>query len=138
LGRRNQICLGAAWAILIAGASLAPESVKEWIRLRAGLRFGLALGSGGRAHDLYHMLAFALPAYLAGRLNATLLHRLCWYALGAASGFALECFQRLFYGAPMEWRDVGSDALGVGVGALIAQFLAMTRPKRRKHSEAAG
>jgi hypothetical protein len=87
--------------------SLAPDPIKEH------------LGTKGPFHSAAHFIAFALTAVIFCWRSADLISRVS-RAIGACcAAFLLENLEALFYGNPMEWRDVWMGCLGVAFGLAV-------------------
>ncbi|HLI83459.1 MAG TPA: hypothetical protein VKV17_06045 [Bryobacteraceae bacterium] len=101
----------AVYALLLAIASLQPARP-------SGLH-------GSALHPLLHLVSFAV-LYLLSR-NA--FPAWLWQALTGSVlfGLTLELMQSALYHFSVEWRDVATDALGVGVGVLVWRCLRWTR-----------
>ena len=94
------------WTLLLVIGSLQPH------RLRM-LSYGHVL------HQVVHVLAFGLLGSLV-ILATSRRFRLWGVVACAALGLLIEYVQSYLYGAPLEWRDVWEDAVGVVVFSWIA------------------
>ncbi len=77
------------------------------------------LHSTGRLHGWYHFLPFAVLGLLAMLSSPLRPTRASWVLFAAMLGFAMELGEALRYGGLLEWGDVGMDAAGVAVGAVL-------------------
>jgi hypothetical protein len=79
-----------------------------------------ALHTRGRFHSLGHLLIFSLLAFLAIRASPSIrAQKLVCIGL-MAFGFGLELAEHLVFLAPLEWKDVFVDAVGIAAGTYIA------------------
>ena len=85
------------------------------------------LHTRGRFHSWGHLLSFAVVAFVAMSVTRSSRGRILWLGGLVLFGFGIEAAERLVFGNPMEWKDVGMDAIGAACGAIAA---VLTAPKR--------
>jgi hypothetical protein len=109
--------------ICLAAISLMPLSVKR------------SIGTTGVLHNGGHLAAFAITGILflqwkqPDRFQPWLLWPL------AAFAFALESAEAVLFHNALEWRDIGTDSLGLLTALLvygICEFLADTNTRRQR------
>jgi hypothetical protein len=87
------------------------------------------LHTRGKFHSWGHLLAFAVIAYFVARAARTARGKILLFVFSLIFGVGIEVSEHLMFGAPVEWKDVLVDALGVIAGTLMAM---LTTPAARK------
>jgi hypothetical protein len=109
-GVRLAQSLGIAFLVGLVIVSLAPA-------------FKGFVASRGPIHETAHILAFCV-AFL---LNATVSRSSRGLAIRALAlmvfGAILELAEKSIYGNQLEYRDILSDAVGIGIGVLIRRII---------------
>ncbi|MDQ2901393.1 MAG: VanZ family protein [Acidobacteriota bacterium] len=98
------------WLGFVAALSLLPVSLKD------------SLHTTGVLHWWGHLAIFAITAMLFRRMRARTLEQISRAVALFFFGVLLEFLQHAIYGNQFEWRDVGTDALGILLGFLIASL----------------
>jgi hypothetical protein len=96
--------------------SLMPLSVKD------------LLGTRGEYHKWGHRFVFAVGALLLCLLRRQPHEKLVVAALAFGLAASIEAAQVLLFREDFEWRDLGSDALGILIGGSLAILIDNKRP----------
>ena len=76
------------------------------------------LHTTGHYHLLGHILAFGFVEFVIVRNAHSMTSRLAWTGGMILFGCAVEILQHLVYSAPIEFRDMWADGLGVMLGLM--------------------
>jgi VanZ family protein len=82
------------------------------------------LHTQGRLHSWWHLFAFTLVGFLAGKISRSPYQRIVLFLTCLAFGFATEYFEHHIYRSPFETHDVWVDAIGVLLGTGTALLFA--------------
>jgi len=107
--------------LAIGAVSLLPEEIKA------------KLHTHGPQHSTLHILAFTAMAYFAFRSVRSLRAHVLLIEAGIALGLGSELAEHLFYGAPLEYRDIAADCIGVLFGSSLAAVRRRRRTLRASH-----
>ena len=108
MGHRRLAAMAAAvWIAGLALLSFLPTQDKRQLHTK------------GRLHPAGHIGFFLVAAALLVASARTTRSRVLLLCLLAAFGGCVECLQHLTSGAPLEWRDIVLDLLGVLLGGLL-------------------
>jgi len=115
---------GRAAVLLTVALSVTALALSQVDAVRGLLR------TSGDLHVWYHLALYAVFGLLLMRISPRWPTRLRWLALVLAVAVVLEYGERLRYRTDMEWYDVGTDAVGIAVGAAAGWLLARWTQKR--------
>ena len=79
-----------------------------------------SLHTRGRLHSPGHLVAFGLVAFLIGGSVRSPRARVVLAVVMVLLGFGVELGEYLTFKAPLEWKDVLMDVVGIAGGTLLA------------------
>jgi hypothetical protein len=81
-----------------------------------------ALHTRGMFHHWAHFLVFAVLAYAVARTTRSRTTQIILFLGAIVFGSGIELAEAILYSAPLEWKDVLVDSIGVLAGSLVALF----------------